>query len=378
MTENLANILVVDDAPGNLKLLETVLIESGYNVRMASSGREALETIPEWEPDLILLDVAMPEMNGYQVCMELQSEENTKDIPVIFISAHSQVPEVMMGFRVGGVDYISKPFHYEEVLARIRTHLELRWQIMENRQLRVWERNYLEEVAHLKDEMLKLKDDMLRMVSHDLKNPITSILGGVFMLRQTLQPEGEPSRYVDMIERGAEKMQSLVSDLLDLARAEEGLELKTEPIQLAAYLEHALQEFEFAAENKQIEIVFSPPSDDVIVHLAAGRFEHVIHNLVSNAIKYTPNGGRVEIWAGVEGSKTLIQVRDTGLGIPETALPHIFERFYRVDRSTHMEQTGSGLGMAIVKAVVEQHKGEVWVESELGKGTVFTVSLPLQ
>lgn len=362
-TETSESILIVDDQPEIAELLSLTLSRRGYTVHSAYGGEKALDWLHTETPDLILLDVGMPKMDGYDVCRRIKSDKRLKDIPVIFVSAIQDADIKSQAFKVGGVDYITKPYQREEILARVRTHLDTR-----RRQVEL-------------ERTQQLKDDVLRMVSHDLKNPLSAILNAekllALTLRDSIRTNATARESIEIIERNVGKMLSLIRDLLDMARLEGAIEVQPEPVALVPYLEKHLRDFMLEAKGKQIELRFSPPEhQDVQVWIAPQRFAQVLQNLLSNAIKYTPEGGVVELLAMVEPAQFAICVRDTGLGIPADAIPHLFEKFYRVGTPEHLDQPGTGLGLSIVKAVVEQHQGHIYVESEPGQGSAFTVVIP--
>ncbi|MBX3081526.1 MAG: HAMP domain-containing histidine kinase [Anaerolineae bacterium] len=356
------HILIVDDQPELTDILSVTLAKRGYAVDCVYDGEQALVWLRSNTPDLILLDVAMPRLDGYEVCRTIKADNRLKDIPVIFISAMQDIGVKQQAFKVGGVDYITKPYQREEVLARVRTHLDLR-----RRQV---------ELEHIH----QLKDDVLRMVSHDLKNPLSAILNAQKLLnmtlREPLRTNGTARESLEIIERNVGKMLSLIRDLIDMARIEGNIDMHLEPVQVNSYLLKHLNEFKLEAKGKNIDLRLVSPPDGVQVWLSPLRFGQVLTNLLSNAIKYTPDGGIVELAAGIEGNDFVLAVRDNGLGIPDEALPHLFEKFYRVPTEAHLEQTGTGLGLSIVKSIVDQHNGRVYVDTEYGKGTTFTVSIP--
>lgn len=373
------DILIVDDVPHNLELLSAMLVKRGYVVRPALNGIVALRAAQANPPDLILLDINMPEMNGYEVCQQLKAADITRDIPVIFISALDETIDKVRAFEIGGVDYVTKPFQVEEVLARIETQLmlyrqrqELERQRHELEILRERERQYF-------NEMNRIKDEFVRTVSHDLKNPISVVVGYVHLLREGGNIVDEDDLlYLDRIEEGAESMRALIMNLLDLARLEAGSALTLEPHGLSEFLRICMEGFELAAESKDIELVFIPPSEDLIMGFDRTRMVQAISNLLSNAIKYTREGGRVELRAEVHVDRVSISVCDNGVGIPAEDLPRLFQKFYRVQRNIDLSGTeGTGLGLSIVKAVIEQHQGSIVVESEVGMGTTFHITLPV-
>jgi signal transduction histidine kinase len=365
-------ILVVDDTLVTQQLIGDLLEARGYRVRLCADGLSALEAVAASPPDLILLDIAMPKMNGYEVCIKLKMDERFRDIPIIFLSAYDEVMDKVMAFNVGGADYISKPFQIEEVLARIRTHIELHERQTEVEQLRVWERNRLQELN-------AIKDDLLRIVSHDLKNPLGTISNALYLLRETypqIEQEENARRYLSMIEKAGERMLGLVTDLLDIATIEGKIEVQKEPVPFKAYLRDILDEFLFGAQEKDITLDLIGDKD-LKVPISPQRFGQVVRNLLSNALKYSDAGGQVTVRFEVQGNEVHLIIHDTGLGIPADDLPHIFERFYRVQTKAHLARKGTGLGMTIVQMLVEQHRGRIWVESEVGVGSTFTVALPL-
>lgn len=364
-----ANILVVDDMPANLELLASILVKEGYEVRPALSGSMALMSAQAAPPDLILLDVNMPDKNGYEVCYQLKDDEKTRDIPVIFISAMGETIDKVRAFGVGGVDYITKPFQIDEVLARIQTQLTLYYQRRELERLREKERQYF-------DEMNRLKDEFVRTVSHDLKSPIASIVLYTDMLKESLNLTDKEKQLVQRILEGAERMNTLIVELLDLARIESGGALVIERVPVGRLLEVAAENHVVAAQQKNIDLQLDAPAPDIMYPLDPNRMEQVLNNLISNAIKYTPDGGTVWLSAEDTYDEVLIHVRDNGLGIPERDLPFLFDKFYRVGSDEHMQQKGTGLGLAIVKAIVEQHGATIRIDSQVGKGTTFTIALP--
>ena len=356
------HILIVDDQPELADILAVTLGKRGYRVDCAYDGEQALQWLRTNLPDMILLDVAMPRIDGYDVCRAIKADKRLKDIPVIFVSAIQDVEVKAQAFKVGGVDYITKPYQREEILARVRTHLDLRKRQTE-----------LEQIH-------QLKDDVLRMVSHDLKNPLSAILNAekllAMTLREPLRTNATARESLDIIERNVGKMLSLIRDLIDMARIEGNIDMHTEPVQISTYLQKHVNEFRLEAKGKNIELRLVTPPETMQVWLSPQRFGQVLSNLLSNAIKYTLDGGTVELAAGIENNEFIVAVRDNGLGIPDEALPHLFEKFYRVPTTEHLEQTGTGLGLSIVKSIVEQHNGKVYVETEYGKGTTFTIVIP--
>ena len=369
--KHLGRVLMVDDVFENIDMMLRVLNREGYEVIIAKDGEEAMVKVDEHQPDIILLDVMMPGIDGFQVCQRLKQNDATKDIPVIFITALANTVYIVKGFEVGAVDFITKPFRPKEVVARVNTHLTVTRQRKEIERLREQDRIYFEKLT-------AMKDDVMNMASHDLKNPLNNVKTAVSLLRRqgngTLDEKGE--ELLRIIENSAEQMKNLISGLLDLAKIETGRAINLQPVKLDKFLDDNMSIFKLAASDKAIDLTFIPLEEDAVVPMDLERMEQVLQNLLSNAIKYTPNGGKVTLTAEITPDSAIIKVQDTGMGIPPDDLPHLFEKFYRVKNSAHMQVEGTGLGLSIVKSIVENHDGIIKVESELNRGTTFSIHLP--
>lgn len=375
MSEEMGVLLVVEDDLNSLQLMIDLLTAEGYTVHTQVNGLAAVDDALNLRPDLILLDVMLPGLNGFEICQRLKASPIAADIPVIFLSALTDVSEKIKAFRAGGADYVSKPFPPEEVLMRIKTHLSLYRQRKQIDSLRAQQVGSLEQITQLQNEVL-------RVVSHDLKVPLSVIKSSAQMLREDVleQPTPEPRllEYARMIEQSVNKMTGLIVDLLDAIRLESTPRFDREPIALGDYLRQTLDEHQHAAAAKGLTLTLQAPTPDITVNISPERMWQALQNLISNAVKYTPSGGTVTLSAAQQDSTLRICVQDTGLGIPAIDIPNLFEKFYRVQRPEHQAQSGTGLGLAIVKTVVEQHGGTIEVESVLEEGSTFTVILPLK
>ncbi len=371
---NDVTILMVDDNPANVKLLADMMISRGYKVQQASNGPDALKIAQQDPPNLVLLDIFMPDMDGYEVCHHLKVDPRTCDIPVIFISALTDVEDIVKGFDVGGSDYITKPFKFKEVLARIANLLTLVHQRHQIETLREQDRQHFETLDRMKTEFI-------RMATHDLRNPLNVILGYVRVLER-IELSGRDRELLtearQNIELSVQKMRNLVTDVLDLAQIETGMDFHREMTPLGPFLAASLQGFHTVADEKGVELIFLPPAIGVSLMIDVKRMTRVMENLVSNAIKYTPPGGQVTVSARHNGEQALITVSDTGFGIPENDLPYLFDAFYRIEQGEYQREEGSGLGLSIVKTIVEQHKGTISVMSRVSRGSTFLVALPLE
>jgi two-component system sensor histidine kinase/response regulator len=354
-------ILVVDDTQTNREVMARILARKKYQNKLVASGEEALLAVAERHPDLILLDISMPGLNGYQVCERLKADERTRDIPVVFISAHDETEDKVRAFHVGGVDYITKPFKIEEVLARVDTQIVLSGQRKAILQLN------------------EIKDQLLRTVSHDLKNPLHVIMGYASLLIDGgyATSVDDVSNMSKAIYNSAERMYTLVTNLLELSQLEDGGGLQLFPMSLTQLCMDMMPEFEVTAQAKNQTLTLDMPTTDLMVNGDMMRLGQVLSNLVSNAIKYTPENGQVTVKVQQEGLFVVVSIEDNGFGIPSDAIPQLFDKFFRVTRSEYRTIEGTGLGLSIVKAIIEQHQGKIWVESELDKGSKFIFSLPV-
>jgi signal transduction histidine kinase len=368
-----AGILVVDDTPANLRLLTGMLKEHGYRVRPVPSGRLALQAVQTELPDLILLDITMPEMSGYEVCEQLKAEPASRDIPVLFISALDETIDKIKAFAVGGLDYITKPFQFEEVEARVQTHLRLRQLQVEleqkNRQLQA-------SYDQLR-ELETLRDNLTSMVVHDMRSPLMGIMGYLEILEMDAGPKLNPTELALLSDaRGvALVLAGMVNSLLDVSRLEQGqMPLHLAPADLDALIAAGLGSL--GALTQQVSLHHLQHSPALRVTCDADLVTRVVANLVGNAIKFTPEGGRVTVAAESCEQGVKIRVVDTGGGIPREYHQKIFEKFGQVEARQQRTMYSTGLGLTFCKLAVEAQGGRIGVESEVGKGSTFWFTLP--
>ena len=369
-------ILVVDDTPANLRLLSGMLEEQGYRVRPAPNGRLALRSAKDDPPDLILLDIMMPGMDGCEVCRCLKEDEDLRDIPVIFISALTETFDKVKAFRIGGVDYITKPFQFEEVRARVETHIGLR-----RLQIELEARN--QELAHRNEELVrleKLRDDLTHMIVHDLNNPLTAILGRAQLMRLSEEPLTETQqKSLLCIEHAGNRLSRMIRNLLDISRMEEGrLELKSKPVRMEEIVQACVAEVKALKASESHHVTVQMASDLPVVDGDRDLLSRVVMNLLCNAMRYTPAGGeiRAEVDRSSEG-EVQVSISDTGPGIAEEFQERVFEKFWQVEAKEAGQRVGSGLGLAFCRMAVDAHGGRIWVESEVGKGSTFRFTIPV-
>jgi signal transduction histidine kinase len=361
-----ASILVVDDTLPNLELLSDMLKERGYRVRPVPSGDLALQAARSNPPDLILLDIHMPDMNGYEVCAQLKADEKLKDIPVLFISGLSETIDKVEAFRVGGADYITKPFQFEELEARVATHLELQ---RHRRELR----ESYEQLQRLET----LRDDLTHMIVHDLRTPLTSILGALDLVSRNEGAADLRHEMLAMAANASGSMMGLINDLLDVAKLENGTpDLDLTAVSLGAVMAEVRELTAGSALERGLALEMLPPDPPLEVRADADFLRRALTNLVGNALKMTSKG-EVRVWAeaGPESGSVALRVRDTGPGIPPEALPLIFGKFSQAERIAGVPRMGTGLGLTFVKMAVEAMGGRVEAESEEGHGSTFTLYL---
>jgi len=358
-------ILIVDDIPANIKILGQ-LLRAQYDIRIATGGKSALAVAASDPlPDLLLLDIMMPDMDGYEVCRRLKMDPRLKDIPVIFITARGEVKDETKGLDIGAVDYIVKPFSPSIVEARVKTHLELKRQ-----------RDELAQMTRDLTELNHMKDRLLAVCSHDLRSPLNGILGFADLLLEKDDLAPEDREALTHIKTSGNVLLGLVNDILDLSKVRsEKVRLQMAPVSLTTVIQASISALKHLAVVKDQELAFVHSGEDVWVMGNDSGLGRVFNNLLSNAIKFTPEKGsiRVSVEPGPEG-EVRVTVTDTGIGIPEEKIPYLFDAFSITSQSgTHGEE-GTGLGMSIVKEILDQHGVPIAVTSAEGKGSLFTMT----
>ncbi|MBI5526794.1 MAG: hybrid sensor histidine kinase/response regulator [Deltaproteobacteria bacterium] len=368
------NILVVDDTPDNLRVLSGMLKERGYRVRPVPSGGLALRAAESEPPDLILLDITMPGMDGYEVCRRLKADAGLKDIPVIFISALSDTADKVEAFSVGGVDYVPKPFQFPEVEARVDTHLRLR---RLRRDIEQKNRALEENIAKLR-ELEKLRDNLVHMIVHDMRSPLTVITASLGFLQEDLKGKvpAESMGDIGTALQGGQRLIRMVSDLLDISRLEAGeMPLKTSAVDVTTVAKKAVDSVQGIEKGRTVEINAPGP---LVVICDPELIRRVIENLVSNGIKHTPEGTPLWVTVAPEARGARVTVRDTGEGIAPEYHVKIFEKFGQVQAKKEQRYHSTGLGLSFCKLAVEAHGGKIGVESAVGAGSTFWFTLPGQ
>ena len=362
-------ILLVDDKPENLYSLENMLLADDILIHKAHSGQEALKAAFKEEYSLIMLDVQMPDMDGFEVAHMLKSSRRTRRTPVLLVTALNKERHYLLrGLDEGAIDYLYKPLDPDITKAKVRTLLTL---FSQQRELEEVNR----QLQHLNEE----KNYMLGVASHDLRNPIGNIitLAGFIDKESGNNLSPQHREYLEIISRSGQELIQMINDLLDVSQLESGKrDLNVKEISLHDLFGMIIAENKAHADRKNIQLLYSIKGNSLRITADYLQMKQVLNNLVSNGIKYSHSGKSVELTACVKGDKTLISVIDQGQGIPSDEIPHLFKPFITSSvRSTGGEKS-TGLGLVITKKLVEQHGGTLTVQSETGKGSVFTIILP--
>ncbi|HEY9728775.1 MAG TPA: response regulator [Chroococcales cyanobacterium] len=400
-------ILIVDDTPENLQVLSATLSERGYKVRGVIKGTMAIRAARSAPPDLILLDIMMPEMNGYEVCEQLKADAQTSDIPIIFISALDEVLDKVKAFHLGGVDFITKPFQVEEVLARVEHQLTIRRLSQQlqrkNEQLHqeIQERKKAEQAAEAASQA---KSEFLANMSHELRTPLNAILGFTQVMSRDPFLTTEQQEYLGIINQSGEHLLELINDILELSKIEAGkISLDESSFDLYRLLDNLEAMFQIKAEEKDLELIFLvPPHIPQYIITDEKKLRGCLINLLGNAIKFTEFGSvtlRVSMGAEDENAGTkkqvdtedssravssippnlqslIFEIADTGSGIAPEEVDTIFEAFVQT-KVGRKSAEGTGLGLSITRKFVQVMGGNIAVNSLLGEGTAFRFNIKI-
>lgn len=352
-------ILIVDDVPKNLQILGTLLRKIDCELAVATDGHQALNTIERVKPDLILLDIMMPGMNGFEVCRQLKSDDETRDIPVIFLTANDNPEDITKGFELGAVDYITKPVNAAKLYASVNTQLSLH-----------------ETKAQLR-EQLNSKSKIFSIISHDLHGSLGIILSFIQVLHKNRKEfsEEEIDEILENISSSAKGSLNLLENLLAWARSQSG-RIKFVPTEIKPdkFINDILKSLREAARKKQIEMsstvnVKSIKADKDMLLL-------IFRNLISNAIKFTPSGGKISISAVEENSSVKFLIKDNGLGMDKEKVEKLFKTDENISTPGTDKELGNGLGLILCKEFIQYHNGRIGIESTPEKGTTAWITIP--
>lgn len=366
-------VIVIDDNDQNLEIARTYLNSLKYIVSIASSGRKALSMIESDKPDLIILDIMMPVMDGFEFCSIIKSKKTTKDIPIIFLTALSETRDIVKAFNYGAVDYITKPFTREEFILRVKNHI-----------------NIITQTRIIKEQNQKLnflnqeKDGLLQITIHDLKNPLQTVLGYSDLIIRKLSKSDEYDllKFLNPLRQSTLQAINIIQDLLEVNRLEEGnYILDISKIDFRDVLMRAVDSFTQKASEKQISIIYNETDEECFVEADGVKLERVFDNLISNALKFSPSYTKItincKIIQATNRPAVIAEIIDEGPGFKDEDIPMMFKKFAKLSAKPTGEESTTGLGLSIVKKLTEAMSGKISFETIQGKGTKFTVEFDL-
>jgi two-component system, sensor histidine kinase and response regulator len=376
-------VLVVDDEKEIRAFLSKALSRlGGFDVELAGSGEEALRKLEKEPFDLVLTDLKMPKMDGLQLIAEVARSK--PETLTIMMTGHGTIDSALEAMKLGASDYITKPLNLDEMILRLR-------KVLEEKQRFVRLKDFADQLERTNLELRKIdsmKSEFVSVASHELRTPLAAIKNAVQLMLsgKTGEVNENQKKFLSMAERNINRLTHILNDLLNLSKIESGkMGLKFENIELKEILEYTASSLRPHADVKSIQIDVQIPESLPAIYGDREKIEQILTNLIGNAVKFTPDGGKIVISAKPPshdqkdgyGKTVAISVKDTGIGIPAEHLDAIFEKFHQVEDSLHRSVSGTGLGLAITKGLVEAQQGKIVVESETGKGSTFTFTLPV-
>jgi len=357
-------VLIVDDNPENLAFLGKMVVENGWSPGFAPDGVTALDAVKKKLPDLILLDIMMPNMDGFEVCKQLKQDATLAEIPIIFLSAKADEDDVIAGLELGAVDYVTKPFKKKELITRVNTHLELQAAKEELR------------------KALATKDKLFSIIAHDLGNLFNGLVGFSSILTgktRVVISDSQKKEYSQDILQMAEKGLNLLTNLLNWSRSQIGsLKINPETINLQYLVNQNIELIQEKAKTKNINLFSQIDADASSLFADVNLLNTVVRNLLSNAVKFTPSLGEIKICSKKVNNLIEISVSDTGVGIEAEYIDKLFRIDVIHTTPGTAQEEGNGLGLILCQELVEKLGGTLEVESEVGKGTRFYMRFPSQ
>jgi two-component system sensor histidine kinase/response regulator len=362
-------ILVVEDEPQILEIIAFLLEEENFRVLQASDGEAALSLLKEIEPDLIISDIRMPGIDGFTLCEQVRSTRTFSQIPFIFLTAKGERADIRRGMGLGADDYLIKPFEPEELLSAVRVRLA----------------RAAETQAAIAAVGSDLQDQIIRTLTHEFRTPLSLVVGYTELLESSGQQMNERDFQAALqgLHSGSSRLMNLIEDFLLLSRLRTGItareigEAPPDPLHPDQVVRLVLEQAQSQGTGRTVSLVFDSENPALSVAIEPQHLAEIVRRLTDNAIRFSRReGGHVAVTTRQEGHSWALSIADNGIGIPQEALPWLFEAFRQVDRA-QMEQQGAGVGLAIVQGLVEAYGGRLGVASASGKGSTFTVWLPL-
>lgn len=362
-----SRLLLVDDVPQNLQYLAVLLRDKGFQISLASNGEQAINLAKVNLPDLMLLDIAMPGIDGFEVCKILKNHPETANIPIIFLTAKTDSETVEQAFEIGGVDYVTKPFNPKELMLRIINHLELKYH-----------RDNLQKINNQLIDTNKEKDRFLSLISHDIRSPFHGLLGISQILKENIEKLqiDDIKEYIELLDEGLHNQFNFLNNIINWGKLRQGkMEFVPMPIEITKLVEHLRKTLKLNLEHKRIEIVVTSRGEDIVI-ADRNLLEELMHNILSNSIKFTKQGGKIEmsIFADIDGLSCTI--KDNGIGISMEILNAITNDGKVYTSLGTEKESGHGFGLILCRDIVNLHKGTLNIESELGIGTIVKVRIP--
>ena len=376
-SENKQKILIVEDNQENMDLLIYFLRPQGYELLTVKDGLSALEAVEKEHPDIILLDIMLPKLDGYEVCERLKSRHDTKFIPIIMLTALKELQDKVKALEVGADDFLSKPFENVELLARVRSLLRLKQyhDELQSKNIELEKKN----VSLLR--MDKFKEDLINLIVHDMKNPLFVIQGNLQMMSMSMQNLSADflKKYTKRIERSSQQLLRMVVNLLDISRIEEGrIELKSEKANINTIIKDIAIRISDYPENEQKQIVVDLDSHLPEILADKSVIERVLENLINFAVTNADEDGKVLIsTSSADGQKVQFITHDSGTQIPKSFHDKIFEKFSQAEIKNSGSRVDRALGLTFCKLAVEAHQGRMWLDLENKIGNKFIIELPV-
>lgn len=381
MENNKYKILVVDDNVKNIEVIANLLSEKGYDIEYALNGPDALQLLDLEDFDLILLDIMMPEMDGFEVCKRIQNDEKKKGIPIIFLTAKTDIESIEKSFKYGGLDYVSKPFDTAELLARVKTHIELKVSKDKLKEVNKWlEEKVLERTAELKaanNKLLELdnaKSEFLKIISHEIRTPLNGILGGLALIDESeLTPDS--AIFINMLNNSAKRLEEFSYKALDISHfntyGNKVLRLKEENTTLI--LSKIISDLESFRNSKNIKIEQTIKSDREIITVDSNYFYKCIYNIVHNSIKYSPDNSSISVELRTADNYQIIEVKDEGIGFNEG---FVISNIGAFDTANHVDKN-PGLGLFLSNQIIKAHGGTIENGNNKDKGAFVKILIPI-
>lgn len=382
MENNEYKILVVDDNPVNIQVLASLLSDRKYDVEYALNGPDALLLMESENFDLILLDIMMPEMDGFEVCKIIKKDVKNNEIPIIFLTAKTDIESIQKAFKEGGVDYVSKPFNIDELIARVETHVELKVSKDKLKNVNIWlEEKVLERTTELKianSKLLELdnaKNEFLKIISHEIRTPLNGILGGLTLIKEFGLTEDSIS-YIDMLDQSAKRLESFSYKALDISifNIHGKYSIRPSKESITDIISQVISSLEDNWKSKEINISQIVNTEKVFINVDPNYFQKCIFNIIHNAIKYSPEKGSVLVEVGYLDNFMKIEIKDEGAGFKEGLVINNIATF---ETSEHMDES-PGLGLYLANQIINAHGGHIENGNNDNGGAFVKIFIPVE